>query len=125
MTVRDESERCSRSIGIGVRDQSEYARWANKPNHPIFEMDYKPILADEPHEGKSRLGHIITLNWASDDNSIISQVSLFNMIRYRVSLAKDFTVLIRPFNISSGHFFDLSSRDILPLTNVDPRFIRV
>jgi len=25
MTVRDESERCSRSIGIGVRDRPEYA----------------------------------------------------------------------------------------------------
>jgi hypothetical protein len=106
-------------------DVRKFIRWADKPNHPIFEMDDKPILADEPQDGKSRLGHIITLNWASDDNSIIAQVSLFNMIRYRISLAKDFTMLHRPFNIARGHFFNLWSRDILPLTNVDPRIIVV
>ena len=88
-------------------------------------MDDRPILADEPQGGESRLGHIITLNWASDNNSIIAQVSLFNMIRYRVSLAKDFTILHRPFNIASGHFFNLGMRDIIPLSNVDPRIIVV
>lgn len=53
-------------------DIREFIRWANKPDHPIFIMDDRPILADEPQGGKSRLGHIITLNWASDDNSIIA-----------------------------------------------------
>lgn len=102
-----------------------FIRWANKPDHPTFEMDDKPILADEPWGGKSRLGHIITLNWASDDNSIVAQVSLFNMIRYRISLAKDFTILHRPFNIASGHFFNLGMREIVPLSNIDQRILVV
>lgn len=29
-------------------------------------MDDNPILRDEPDEGKKRLGHIITVNWAAD-----------------------------------------------------------
>jgi hypothetical protein len=104
-------------------DIRNFIRWNKKPGYSFFEMDDRTILADEPQEGKSRLGHIITVNWASDNRSVIAQVALFNLIRYRVSLAKDFTILHRPFKIASGHFFNLTTRDILPLTSVDTRII--
>ena len=86
-----------------------------EPSYEVVRIDGKPILIDEPKGGQRRLGHIVTVNWASDNTSIVAQVSLFNMIRYRVSLARDYTALHRPFEIAKGHFFDVSSREILEL----------
>ncbi len=44
MTVRDESERCSQSIGIGVRDQSEYAAWCLFKENPGGSRNNKVVI---------------------------------------------------------------------------------
>ena len=70
-------------------------------------------IGDEPVEGMRRLGHIVTVNWAAERISIISQVSLFNWASYRVSLARNFSGERR--NIRRGHFFNVNNREILDL----------
>jgi hypothetical protein len=95
-----------------------YIRWGEKIDYPFVLVDSNPILADEPKAGRSRLGHVITINWASDNFSILSQISVLNLLRYRVSLAKNFTSLYRPLRIERGHFFNIASGDILELNIV-------
>ena len=87
------------------------------PGYPIdTESCYEKngiILSDEADSDMRRLGHIITVNWANDKVSIVSQLSLFNQNTYAISLAKDFSGQKR--NIKRGHFFNVHSKEILSL----------
>jgi hypothetical protein len=76
----------------------------------------KPILGDEPVEGKRRLGHLITLDWSNNKLSIASQVSLFNWMTYLVLLAKDYKGNKgKQFNIRKGNFFNIADNEIIEL----------
>ena len=90
-----------------------FIRYGKKADYPLVEVDDNPILRDESVEGKRRLGHIVTVNWATDRISIISQVSLFNGARYRVSLARNSIGEHR--NLRRGHFFNINNGEILDL----------
>lgn len=90
-----------------------FIRHGKKPEYPFVTVDNNPILGDEPVEGKRRLGHIITVNWAGNGISIVSQISLLNWASYRVCLAKNFSGERK--NIRRGHFFNVGSKEILDL----------
>lgn len=95
-------------------DQSRgFIRYGKKSDYPLVMVDDNPILGDEPIEGRRRLGHIITVNWASDKISIVSQISLFNWANYKISLARNLSGERR--RIKHGHFFNVNSREILDL----------
>lgn len=90
-----------------------FIRFGEKPTCPIVAVAQKPILADEPIEGKRRLGHLVTLNWAIDQVSVISQVSLFNGVTYVVCLSRNYSGERR--DIRKGHFFNTKSMTIYDL----------
>ena len=90
-----------------------YIREGETTNYQLVNILDRPILADEQGQTKRRLGHIITVNWANDGVSIISQVSLLNWITYSVCLAKDFSGEHR--NIARGHFFNPTNKEISEL----------
>jgi hypothetical protein len=90
-----------------------FIRYGKEADYLLVWLDDNPILEDESIEGRRRLGHIITVNWASDRISIVSQISLFNWARYKVSLARNLSGEQR--NIRHGHFFNVISREILDL----------
>lgn len=87
-----------------------FIRYGEKPVYPLVAVAQKPILADEPTEGKRRLGHLVTLNWAIDQVSIVSQVSLFNWVTYIVCLSRNYSGERR--DIRKGHFFNTKSKKI-------------
>lgn len=91
----------------------KYIRYGETVNYPITRVIDKAILNDEPSTGKRRLGHLITVNWAKDNLSIVSQVSLFNWVTYVISLARNFSGERR--NIKKGHFFNTNSHEIYML----------
>lgn len=68
-----------------------YIRHGEVPEFPMVQMVNEAILAEEPIEGMRVLGHLITVNWASDGVSVLAQVALFNQMTYRVILALGFT----------------------------------
>ncbi len=90
-----------------------YIRFSERPRFPLVMVTEQPVLADEPVVGRRRLGHLLTVNWAADGRSIVSQVSLFNWVTYCVSLAKDYPEAAR--DITKGNFFNVSSGEILDL----------
>ncbi len=89
-----------------------YIRYDETALYPIVDVLAEPILADETG-GSRRLGHIVTVNWAADNVSIVSQVSLFNWVKYTICLSRDYSGERRP--IKKGHFFNTKNKEILEL----------
>ena len=90
-----------------------YVLSGTSPGHPIVVADYTPILADDLPLLRRTDGHLLTLDWPSGASDVVGQVSFFNQIRYRVSLARYMSGLWR--NIRSGHHFDIVNRAITQL----------
>jgi hypothetical protein len=90
-----------------------FIRYGTQAGYQLVLIRQEAILEDEPVEGRRRLGHLITVNWAGDNVSILGQVSLFNWITYRVSLARDVQGERR--DIAKGSFFNVANGEILEL----------
>lgn len=100
-----------------------FVRQGEAPDYPVVSATDNPILADDQRHLRQTDGHLITVNWTSDRRHVIAQMSLFNRLTYRVSLARYFPGLWRP--IRSGHHFDIESRSISELIGTSlivPRF---
>ncbi len=91
-----------------------YIRKGKQERDPFVMVRNQNILADESSQESIRLAHIITVNWAQDDTTIISQVSLFNILSYTVQLARNYTS--EKSNLRKGHFFNLGDHKIFELT---------
>jgi len=89
-----------------------YIRYGETALYPIVGVLNKPILADEKGT-RRRLGHIVTVNWAENNVSIVSQVSLFNWVKYTICLSRGYSGERR--TIKKGHFFNTNNKEILEL----------
>ena len=88
----------------------DYIRRGVMPTYPLVELTQKPILSRELPRWRGTKGHLITLEWGELDQHVIGQVSLFNEITYKVTLARNFSGLWR--DIRSGHKFHISERRV-------------
>lgn len=91
-----------------VRD---FVRFGKVPPYPIVKVGHQPILADEGV--KRRVGHLVTINWAADRVSIVSQVSLLNLFTYMICLARSYKGEQK--EITRGHFFNVADGAILEI----------
>lgn len=89
----------------------DFVRWGLDAPYPLVAMSGDSVLADETD--KRRLGHAVTLNWASDGVSIVAQLSLLAWFKYSVCLAREYDGERR--EISRGHFFNIADGEILKL----------
>ena len=94
-----------------------YIRHGEKPAYPLGGILDKAILGDEPVEGKRRVGHLVTVDWAEDKVSIVAQISLFNYLTYAVCLARDYAGPHK--DIRRGHFFNTHTQEIYALVARD------
>ena len=90
-----------------------YIRYGVQPQYSMCQIRQEPILGDEPLLGKRRSGHLLTVDWAADKQSIVGQVSLFNWLTYSICLARDYSGKHQV--IQKGHFFDPYNQQILQL----------
>lgn len=95
----------------------EFVRNGREAPYPLVNVSGEPILEDERPDGERRVGHLVTLNWASDGVSLVAQISLCNWFRYSVSLSRNYDG--QPRRIRRGHFFDLGNRLITELSVAD------
>ena len=94
-----------------------YIRFGEKESYPFVIIIEKAILGDEPVVGKRRVGHLITLDLSRNKQSIVSQVSLFNLMTYSVLLARDYNG--DDFLYRKGSFFNLGDNEIYELAPGD------
>ncbi len=92
-----------------------YIRYGEDTPYPLVRVIEKPILADED-ENRRRLCHLITVNWADDKVSIVSQVSLFNWITYSIILSGGYSGEHK--DIKKGHLFNTNNQEILELGTI-------
>ncbi len=90
-----------------------YIRHGASPDYLLVDADDTPILANDQPTLRQTEGHLVTVNWTPDNRHVVGQLSLFNRVRYRVSLARNFSGVWRP--IRNGHHFDIHERRISAL----------
>lgn len=90
-----------------------FIRYGQHPGYKLIIQDGTPILFDDLTDFRQTNGHLMTVDWTPDKRHIVGQVSFFNEIRYRISLARDFSGIWR--EVQSGHHFDPLARRISPL----------
>ncbi|HAB54090.1 MAG TPA: hypothetical protein DCE80_18240 [Ignavibacteriales bacterium] len=91
----------------------KYIRCGKKPDIPLRGMQKGPFFSDEKYSSKKRLGHIIAINWESNERSLVARISLFNFMTYIIRLAKDDYGKYK--HIKRGHFFNVKGRNILEM----------
>jgi len=91
-----------------------FIRFGEKGDYPFVIIIEKTILGDEPVVGKRRVGHLITLDRSKNKQSIVSQVSLFNLMTYSVLLAINYNR--NDFLLQRGSFFNIADNEIYELT---------
>jgi hypothetical protein len=87
----------------------------------LVKLDQESILWDERGRDKRRLGHLITVESDFESGTIVAQVALFNNNRYRILLAVE-RFDVDP-NICTGSFFNIESKQILPLAGREKSFV--
>ena len=90
-----------------------FIRNGTPPPYTVVIPQAKPILADETPSERWAQGHLLTVNWAGEQDAVVGQVSLFNGPTYAISLARGQTGVWLP--VRKGHYFDLETREISPL----------
>jgi len=98
----------------------QYILRGEKASYPFVVILENAILSDEPVEGKRRLCHLIIFDKSKNGLSIVSKVSLFNLMTYSVFLAKDYQGI--DFVVRKGQLFNVANGDILELAPED-RFV--
>jgi hypothetical protein len=98
-----------------------YIRYGVQAPYQIIRLSGEPVLETETRNWRQTEGHTVTVGWAIDGVSIVSNIELFNQISYKVSLSRDYRGVWR--EIRSGHHFDIQSRTIHSLFGVDRRIL--
>lgn len=101
-----------------IRDFIRYGRSGS--NHVFFQK--RPILFNEIRFGiRETQGHMITVEWDRANVQILSQITLFNTIIYKVILCRRYDGIIR--EIATGHHFDIISNEITSMPKLPRNFI--
>jgi hypothetical protein len=90
-----------------------YVRHGTKPGYQPVIPSNEPLLADDTITRRQTTGHLVTVAWVGGGRHLLGQVALFNDIKYRVFLARNFAGVWRP--VRSGHHFDVTERKVTPL----------
>ena len=99
----------------GIR---RYIRFCEEPGaNPVTVSKDRIPLAGLGQEVQI-IGHIITAQWDGDAHQVVAQVSLFDWVKYRVTLSTS-RFLFPPFVVDSGLLFNPNTRQICELTS-DP-----
>jgi hypothetical protein len=96
-----------------------FIRYGTEPPNEIVRVRLRPILAEELLGGvKITEGHVVTLNANPDRDKVEALVTLFNVVRYSILLARTYKSLW----FATGHHFDVRGRTIRKL-RVQPELI--
>jgi HNH endonuclease len=88
-----------------------FVRYGVQAPYPLVKVSQPSILADEGI--RRRVGHLVTIAWATDRVSIVAQVSLLNLFKYSICLARKYEGERR--RVVRGHFFNTYNGEILEL----------
>jgi thioester reductase-like protein len=91
-----------------------FVRYGLKPEYRLVLPTTDPILFDDLPKVRQTDGHIVTVNWSPTREHLVGQISLFNTVRYAVSLARFYPGIYSP-EFRRGHHFNWRTGEITPL----------
>ncbi len=98
-----------------------FIRYGEMPDWKPVLIQKSPILHEEKRFNiRQTKGHMVTVNWNRAKTVVISQVTLFNMLVYKIVFCKRFNGIYRL--IASGHHFDIENRKISKLVSLPTSF---
>lgn len=99
------------------RALKDYIRHDRDPGYAVSAPNPESAIANQP-EGKRIVGHVLTLRYDANRRLIRASVSLFNQMRYDVTLSSTrLLVDVPPEFMTTGHLFDTTNRTVLHLTH--------
>lgn len=109
------------ALNENFNDIRRYIRYGEQSENAFVKIKNTPIIKDEEIIGcQVTKNHLITLGWSVNSFAVISQVALFNSIKYDVVHCKNFRGIHRPMEF--GHHFDIDSKEIKNLLSFPKRF---
>jgi hypothetical protein len=94
-----------------------FIRYGDTPGYDLVRERFGPILRADSPTRRQTSGHLLTVSWGASAVDLVGQVSLFNSVKYSVSLARNYSgALWRP--VRSGLHFNPRDRTIQPLLPV-------
>ena len=95
----------------------DYVRYDRDPGYPVIALNNESAVANQPTD-KRILGHVLTLRHHFETGAVRASVSLFNQMRYDVTMSSsDFLVSMPHEFMTTGHLFDTANRIVLDLTH--------
>jgi HNH endonuclease len=102
-------------------DIRRFIRYGETTTFKHVIIQKKPILLYEQRFGITETGgHMVTLTWNFPKTALVSDVTLFNKIIYKVIFCKTFSGIYRP--IKRGHHFDVKSKEIAEMLTFPKNF---
>ena len=95
-----------------------FIRYAEKPRWKPVGISRKRMLLGDNERYRQTDGHLISVSWPEPRQPPIAKVSLFNQVTYVIRLAE--TVPGIWWELDSGHHFNIRSRQMSKLSNVNP-----
>jgi HNH endonuclease len=99
-----------------------YIRYGEKPAWNVVAISSKKMLVGDTQRHRQTDGHLLSVSWPEPRKVPIAMVSLFNQLTYVVRLTN--TVPGIWWELDSGHLFDIRTREMSKLRNVNPLLLR-
>lgn len=98
-----------------------FIRYGERPNYPLVQESFTPILRDDHPIMRQTDAHLITVNWTDNQRDIVGQVSLFNYLTYHVSLGRGYEGLWR--SIRAGVAYSWREKVVRQLFGVSSHLV--
>jgi hypothetical protein len=99
-----------------------FVRYGESSATKLVGVSRKRMLLGDTAAHRQTDGHLVSVSWPAPREAPIATVSLFNQVTYVVRLTE--TVPGIWWEIDSGHHFDIQSRRMSKLGNVNPIVLR-
>jgi hypothetical protein len=99
----------------------EYIRYRKELPWPPVIPTSEPILALDSRRYRQTNGHLITFDWNASGDGLLAQVSLFNLMTYRVLFCLRYRGIWSD-SMRTGHHFDFEDGVISPLSAASATF---
>jgi hypothetical protein len=85
-----------------------------KPAHRVVRPIQGSFIFEERYGGIATAGHILSVEWSPDNQSVVSRMALFNAMKYLVVLCNRYNG-IWVSGLQHAHHFDIQNRAVAPL----------
>lgn len=96
-------------------DIRSYIRYGTKPPVEVVRPMGGSFLLEKRYGSVATRGHILSVDWSPDNQSVVTRLALFNTMKYLVVLTNHYRGVWIP-DLAQAHHFDIETRVVKPLS---------